>query len=118
MPIKNYTTSIDVYKTIGEIQGILVRHGARRILQEYDASGRPVTVCFEILTALGVRQVRLPSKTDAVLKVLVKQKVKCDTEQGERVAWRIVKDWIDAQFHRRISWRGFALRWIVRRIIC
>lgn len=32
MPIKNYTTKIDVFKTIGEIQGCLVRHGARQIM--------------------------------------------------------------------------------------
>lgn len=36
MPIKDYTTKIDVYTTIGQVQGVLVKHGARRILQEYD----------------------------------------------------------------------------------
>ena len=29
--------------------------------------------------------------------VLTKQKVKCDRDQAERVAWRIVKDWVAAQ---------------------
>lgn len=31
MPLLNYTTKVDVYTTIGAIQGQLVRHGARKI---------------------------------------------------------------------------------------
>ncbi len=28
MPIKNYSTKVDVFQTLGEIQGMLVKHGA------------------------------------------------------------------------------------------
>lgn len=31
MAIKNYTTSIDVYKSLGEIQDALASHGARKL---------------------------------------------------------------------------------------
>lgn len=31
MPIKNYTTKIDVHKTLGEIHGNLAAHGARKV---------------------------------------------------------------------------------------
>lgn len=48
-------------------------------------------------TPFGPRGIRLPANVDAVHKVLTKQKVKCDREQAERVAWRIVKDWVEAQ---------------------
>lgn len=30
MPILNYTTKVDVYTTIGAIQGALVKHGAKK----------------------------------------------------------------------------------------
>lgn len=97
MPIKNYTTKIDVFKTIGEIQGNLVRHGARQIMQQYDESGNPQALCFSIETPFGTRGVKLPANTDAVHRVLMEQKVKVDKEQAARVAWRIIKDWVDAQ---------------------
>ncbi len=45
----------------------------------------------------GPRGIRLPANVDAVHAVLIRQKVKCDREQAERVAWRIVKDWVEAQ---------------------
>lgn len=97
MPLLNYTTKVDVYTTLGAIQGQLVKHGAKKILQDYDDNGRITAISFMIDTPLGVRGVRLPANTQAVYMVLHKQKVKCDYEQAERVAWRIVKDWVEAQ---------------------
>ena len=97
MPLLNYTTKVDVYTTIGAIQGCLVKHGARKIMQDYDGEGRPQALCFAIETQFGMRGVKLPANVDAVHRVLVNQKVKCDREQAERVAWRILKDWIEAQ---------------------
>lgn len=97
MPILNYTTKVDVYTTLGAIQGQLVKHGARKIMQDYDDDGRITALTFCINTPAGVRGVRLPANVDAVHKVLTKQKVKCDREHAERVAWRILKDWVEAQ---------------------
>lgn len=97
MPILNYTTKVDVYTTLGSIQGQLVKHGARKIVQDYDDEGRISSLSFLIDTPYGMRGVRLPANVDAVHKVLARQKVKCDREQAERVAWRIVKDWVEAQ---------------------
>ena len=96
MPILNYTTKIDAYKTVGEITGILVKHGAKRIAQDYDGE-RVVAVCFVINSPFGEQAVRLPANAERVLKVLEKQKVHADYAQAERVAWRIVKDWVEAQ---------------------
>lgn len=97
MPLLNYTTKVDVFKTIGEIQGQLVKHGAKKILQDYDDNGRIISLSFSIDTPYGVRGIRMPANVDAVMKVLTKQKKPNDREQAERVAWRIVKDWIEAQ---------------------
>lgn len=97
MPLLNYTTKINVYTTLGEIQAQLVKHGARRIMQDYDDTGRLAALVFSVDTPAGVRGIRLPANVDAVHKVLTRQKVKCDREQAERVAWRIVKDWVEAQ---------------------
>lgn len=96
MPLLNYTTKVDIFTTIGQIQGILVKHGAKRIVQDY--RGESVTaLCFVIDTPIGEQAVRLPANVKAVQDTLQKQKVKADYAQAERVAWRIVKDWVEAQ---------------------
>lgn len=97
MPLLNYTTKISVHKTLGEIQEQLVKHGARKIIQDYDDEGHIRALVFSIETPFGLRSVRLPANVSAVYKVLQEQKVKCDWAQAERVAWRIIKDWTEAQ---------------------
>lgn len=101
MAIKNYTTTINVNKTIEEIQEILSKHGATAIMTEYD-NGNVTGLSFKIMTPRGELGIRLPSNTDRVLQVLKNQKknntkVKNTFEQANKVAWRIIKDWIDAQ---------------------
>ena len=97
MPLLNYTTKVDVYTTLGAIQGQLVKHGAKKIMQDYDDHGHIAALTFLIDTPAGARGIRLPANVDKVHTVLHRQKVKCDREQAERVAWRIVKDWVEAQ---------------------
>ncbi len=101
MAIKNYTTTINVNKTIGEIQGLLSKHGATAIMTEY-SNGNVIGLCFKIMTPRGELGIRLPSNTDRVLQVLKKQRknnnqIKDTFEQANKVAWRIIKDWVDAQ---------------------
>ena len=42
MPIKNYTTTIDAEKSVSQIQDLLRKKGARRVLVDYDEKGRRV----------------------------------------------------------------------------
>ena len=96
MPIKNYTTKVSAAQSVAEIVGALAAHGATKIQQDYEA-GRPISVAFMIDTPAGPRGFRLPSSTDRVASVLSRQKVRVDDAQAERVAWRILRDWVMAQ---------------------
>ena len=103
MAILNYTTSIEAFKTVSEIEYILVKHKAKSIMKNYD--GESITgLSFLIDTGRQQIPVRLPVKVDECLKVLKKEKqenrtkqIKDTREQAERVAWRILKNWIEAQ---------------------
>lgn len=97
MAIKNYTTTIDVYKSLGEIQGALASHGARKIMVDYDKAGQPVGITFGIETPGGPRGFLLPANVDGVREVFARQKVKDQKGQAERTAWRNVRDWVMAQ---------------------
>ena len=100
MPLLNYTTTIAVAKTVGEIHGLLVQAGARQIATEYSATGSPLAIAFLSETVAGPRRFLLPVNAERVQAVLKREKVppKYRTiEQAERVAWRIVKDWVEAQ---------------------
>ena len=100
MAILNYTTSIESEKSIGEIQKCLVKHGAHKIVTDYK-NGFPsaVTFCLD----LDGRPVgfSLPANYSGVLKAMKSDRKvprsKCTEEQAQRVAWRIVKDWVEAQ---------------------
>lgn len=97
MPIKNYTTRIEAAKTVGEIQGILGAHGAKSVVVEYGPGGEVRAVSFSYAAAYGDRAFRLPANASGVREALRAEGVGCDHAQAERVAWRIVRDWIDAQ---------------------
>lgn len=100
MALLNYSTSISVDKTIGEIQKCLAKHGATAILTEYGGMGRIEAISFTVDGQYGKLAFRLPVNPEAVQKVLIRQNVPrryCDDSHVDKVSWRIVKDWIKAQ---------------------
>jgi len=100
VPILNYTTTVPVSRTLGQVQGLLVEAGARAIMAEYDDDGAVVGMSFAVISPFGKQGYTLPVRTERVLAVLTSDKVPrryCTPEHAERVAWRIVKDWIEAQ---------------------
>ena len=97
MPLLNYTTKIDSDRTIEQIQKILIKHGANSILTNYDSNGQPISLSFKAITPQGEFGYKLPVYPDKVQIVLQKQRVRVSDIQAMRIAWRIVKDWVEAQ---------------------
>lgn len=100
MAILNYTTKIDPIKTIAEIQQCLVKHGAKRIITDYDGE-LPIGVTFHIELDGNPIFFALPCNYEGVLSAMRNDKKVsnslCTKEQALRVSWRIVKDWVEAQ---------------------
>jgi len=98
MKIANYSTTVTALKSIGEIQGILIAHGAKHILMDYD-NGEPIGLSFIVETPYGDTPFRLPANIERVQAVLNRQRVRSTVPKGfaSRVAWRILKDWVRAQ---------------------
>lgn len=103
-PILNYTTSVPVTRTVAQVQTKLVEHGARAVMMEYDDRGRITALAFNVKTPSGDLPIRLPIDAAATLRVLQRQADNREIpgryakeEHAYRVAWRIIKDWIEAQ---------------------
>lgn len=105
MGILNYTTTIAAGKSAAEVQAILARHGASQVSILY-ASGEPSGLAFTIETPYGLRDFQLPANAAGVLAAMRQQMMagkmpknarNRDPQQANRVAWRILKDWVEAQ---------------------
>lgn len=100
--ILNYTTTIDAFKTVSEIEYILMKHKAKSIMKRFDGDSI-IGLSFLIDTGYNQVPVKLPVKIDECLTVLKKEKksgvknIKDTREHAERVAWRILKSWVEAQ---------------------
>lgn len=105
-PVK-YTTTIAATKTCAEMQDMLVRNGARRIMVEYQ-DGYPSGLAFSLDTPHGERGFRLPVDIARMQKTLIRlgndrklgklsRPTWSSKDHAARVAWRIMKDWLGAQ---------------------
>lgn len=114
MGLLNYTTKIDADKTAQEIARCLSRHGAQAVLTEYDPKNSYVSaISFRIKIGEQTTAFRLPCDWKPVYAILTKDKKKpsewargnrslahWESEhrlQAVRTAWRIVKEWVEAQ---------------------
>lgn len=101
MALLNYTTQIAAEKTVTEIQSILAKAKACAVMTEYDTEGVLTAISFRIMTGCGLMSFRLPANVQKIYQVICRDKSitpKLRTrEQAARVAWRIMKDWLEAQ---------------------
>jgi len=101
--ILNYTTTIGPMKSATECIGMLAEHGATDIGLTSDR-GTPTGIMFRIGTAWGPQQFTMPVNVKGVETALDKayrrgaiQKRFTGAEHASRVAWRVVKDWLEVQ---------------------
>ncbi len=111
MPLLNYTSNVPIEKTAGEIANILRKGGAQAVLTEYDEEGQYVSaISFKITLQGKPITFRLPCDWKPVYEVMFGDKKnkfhderRCAEleasrkDQALRTAWRIVKDWTEAQ---------------------
>lgn len=99
-PLLNYTTTVPASRTVAAIHDLLAKSGALQITTAY-SGGTPVGVAFSFPTAAGLRAFILPVDASKVAGVLRRDQAVPNRyktpEQAERVAWRIAKDWLEAQ---------------------
>ena len=102
MAILNYTTGISASVTLAEIQELLAKAGAQAIMQEYD-DGVVTLLSFRMMVLDRAIFFKLPCNVQGVHKALKASKSPNmrpkhrSIEQAARTAWRIVKDWVEAQ---------------------
>lgn len=104
MPLLDYTSTVPVSRTVAQIQAKLVEHGARAVMMEYDDKGRIQALAFNVKRPNRELPIRLPIDATATLKVLQRQYANreiparyVNEDHAYRVAWRIIKDWVEAQ---------------------
>lgn len=113
MPILNYTTKISPEKTVSEIQQRLVKNGARQLNFDYTEDGNLRALTFMMQINGSAVFFSLTPNIEGVLKAMQESKAPknlLNIEQAGRVAWRIEKDWMEAQLAKIESGLATALQ--------
>jgi hypothetical protein len=93
--ILNYTTKVPAGRTVGEITSLLVQKKAVSINTAYDDSGRATALTFVIKVGDNLIPFRMSPNIDGVCRKLSGSNR--NMQQAERVAWRILLRWVEAQ---------------------
>lgn len=100
MAILNLYTSVSAERTAQEIQAKLVKANASAVLSEYK-NGVLSQLSFKVTTKHGEHAFQLPANVEGVFNAIKRDPSipsgKKTQEHAARVAWRILKDWVEAQ---------------------
>ncbi len=98
------TTQIPPDKTASEITARLVQAKARQIVLDYDANGNTTGLRFVIEVDGCQVPFALPVRVDPIFGIINGRRkmgrishIRPDREQAERVAWRQLLRWVEAQ---------------------
>jgi hypothetical protein len=117
MPLLNYTTEVPAGRSIADITQILQHGGASAIMLENAPDHTIEAVSFLMVTTFGRIPFKLPANVPAVMATLnaeiaaedviarkrsryrrkLPRNLLNNRAQAERIAWRIAKDWLEAQ---------------------
>lgn len=100
MALKNYTTKVPANRSVQEIQEMLIKAGASGVLMEYEeGTGRIAGLSFQISFENKKIAFKLPLNWREAQKVLSQEgnNRAGDDDYAYRVAWRILRDWVDVQ---------------------
>jgi hypothetical protein len=101
MPLKNYTTKVPAKRSVDEITEMLQKHGASGVLTEFEkGTGKIEALSFKVELNGQSVVFRLPLRYKEAGQVLADQGIRradYDEDYVYRVAWRILRDWVDVQ---------------------
>jgi hypothetical protein len=100
MALKNYTTKVPASRSVQEIQEMLIKAGASGVSMEYEqGTGRIAGLYFQISFDNKKMSFKLPLQWREAQKVLAQEgnRKADDDDYAYRVAWRILRDWVDVQ---------------------
>lgn len=100
MRIKNYTTAVPASRTQYEIEQLLIAHGATAIIKQYRGDGKVDALMFQY----NQHGFKLPAQLEKTMSLLDEipswsgKSRDLREAQAERISWRVIKDWLEAQF--------------------
>lgn len=101
----NYTTEVSAERSAAECMAMLGQFGAKRSGLAYGKAREPIGLSFVLATRWGDRGYELPVDPEGTRRMLARayqekrgnvQRRHTEPDQALRVAWRVIKDWLEA----------------------
>lgn len=105
MGLINYTTRVPHLRSVDQIVSMLRKANAHSVTQKWDGFGNVESIEFALTIEFGKLSFRLPANVAQVLITLKRQaedgvipkRFSGDIDHARRVAWRIMREWIEVQ---------------------